>query len=268
MVAYFDGKPMPRFDYRDIRKKGTLIKKTGGKAPGPGRLIEAHANIIAVLDQAIGRQLTTLEAHDIACYEAACVTDGGIREAAMISLFDKDDQEMLTCKSMFDATYVSHVEDEKERIVTITTTQNNQTTKQPAGRSDPFSTTSEGGAVAGSTVHTYTRGGSVRLTTRANHPARISVSRIARSVFMVRRLSSVCGALGAGGFRRTPGTTAQCPSHNTRGTTGIRLRPANPARRGRYSHPRNGRSIANGFAELHMPGTCHQSRLRSRRART
>lgn len=122
MEAYVSGKPLPRFDYRDIRPKGSLIKKTGGKAPGPGKLIEAHNNMIAVLNQAVGRYLTTLESHDLACYLAACVTDGGIREAAMIALFDKDDQDMLHCKSIFDATYVSHTEDEKFWYVIIKTT--------------------------------------------------------------------------------------------------------------------------------------------------
>jgi ribonucleoside-triphosphate reductase (thioredoxin) len=43
--------------------------------------------------------LTTLEAHDIMCHIADAVLAGGIRRAAMISLFNIDDTEMLSCKS-------------------------------------------------------------------------------------------------------------------------------------------------------------------------
>lgn len=121
MVAYFEGKPLPTFDYRDVRKKGAKIKKTGGKAPGPEKLIATHQNIVRVLNQAVGRHLTTVESHDIACYIADCIVAGGVRDAAMISLFDKDDTEMLNCKSMFKARYISHVDNGTERIVTLTT---------------------------------------------------------------------------------------------------------------------------------------------------
>lgn len=120
MVAYFEGKSLPIFDYRDIRKKGSRIKKTGGTAPGPDRLVIVHEKISKVLIKAIGRKLTTLEVHDIACYIAECIKAGGVREAAMISLFDKDDADMLSCKSMYKAKYISHTENESERIVRIT----------------------------------------------------------------------------------------------------------------------------------------------------
>jgi ribonucleoside-diphosphate reductase alpha chain len=46
-----------------------------------------------------GTQLTTLEAHDIVCHIADAVLAGGIRRAALISLFNADDDEMISCKS-------------------------------------------------------------------------------------------------------------------------------------------------------------------------
>ena len=46
-----------------------------------------------------GTQLTTLEAHDIVCHIADPVLAGGIRRAALISLFNADDDEMISCKS-------------------------------------------------------------------------------------------------------------------------------------------------------------------------
>ena len=46
-----------------------------------------------------GSQLTSLEVHDMLCYIADAVLAGGIRRAALISLFSADDMDMITCKS-------------------------------------------------------------------------------------------------------------------------------------------------------------------------
>ena len=45
-----------------------------------------------------GDKVTSLEAHDMACHIADAVLSGGIRRAALISLFNLDDEDMLTCK--------------------------------------------------------------------------------------------------------------------------------------------------------------------------
>lgn len=97
--AYFYGKLKPVFDFDDIREKGTELVTSGGKAPGPDPLRICLAQVEAVLHNAIGRQLTPLEAHDIQCFLADAVLAGGIRRAAMIALFSPDDDEMMTCKS-------------------------------------------------------------------------------------------------------------------------------------------------------------------------
>jgi ribonucleoside-diphosphate reductase alpha chain len=99
MEAYFHGKSEPVFDYRDIRPKGAMLVTSGGKAPGPQPLKDAVHNIRKVLDaKPVGSKLTTLEAHDIMCFIADAVLAGGIRRAALISLFNMDDDDMLTCK--------------------------------------------------------------------------------------------------------------------------------------------------------------------------
>jgi ribonucleoside-triphosphate reductase len=99
MKAYLAGKPMPVFDFSDIRPKGTPLKTSGGIAPGPEPLKDALHNIQKILDRKnTGEKLSTLEVHDINCYLADAVLAGGIRRSAMISLFDLDDEEMLTCK--------------------------------------------------------------------------------------------------------------------------------------------------------------------------
>ena len=97
--SYLKGKSKVRFDFGDIRHKGAELVTSGGKAPGPDPLRICLANIERILRGAVGRKLTNLECHDICCYLADAVLAGGIRRAAMISLFDADDMEMMSCKS-------------------------------------------------------------------------------------------------------------------------------------------------------------------------
>jgi ribonucleoside-triphosphate reductase (thioredoxin) len=99
LEAYFNGKPMPTYDFSDIRPKGALLVTSGGKAPGPEPLKECIFNIQKILDRKEdGDKLTSLEVHDINCYIADAVLSGGIRRSAMIALFDLDDEDMLTSK--------------------------------------------------------------------------------------------------------------------------------------------------------------------------
>ena len=89
-----------KFDYSDIRPKGALLVTSGGKAPGPQPLKECLLKIKGILDaKEDGTKLTTLEVHDIICHIADAVLAGGIRRAALISLFSAKDNEMVSCKS-------------------------------------------------------------------------------------------------------------------------------------------------------------------------
>lgn len=107
--AFFNGGNLPNFDYRDIRDKGTELVTTGGKAPGPEPLKICVDRMIGIFNKAIGRQLTGLNVHDLACSIADSVRAGGIRRAAMICLFDRLDTDLLTCKSNINTqlTYLS-----------------------------------------------------------------------------------------------------------------------------------------------------------------
>jgi len=88
------------FDFSDIRPKGALLITAGGKAPGPEPLRIALVKIEAVLREKDDRsKLTDIECHDIQCHIADAVLAGGIRRAAMISLFDLDSDAMLNCKA-------------------------------------------------------------------------------------------------------------------------------------------------------------------------
>ena len=89
-----------QFDLSDIRNKGALLVTAGGKAPGPEPLRIALVKIEAILRSKADRtKLTDLECHDIQCHIADSVLAGGIRRAAMISLFDLDSNAMLNCKA-------------------------------------------------------------------------------------------------------------------------------------------------------------------------
>jgi ribonucleoside-diphosphate reductase alpha chain len=97
--AYFTGAPLPLFDFRDIRPKGAQLITVGGKAPGPEPLKECLFNLQKVFERKQnGDRISSVEAHDMACHIADAVLSGGIRRAALISLFDLDDEDMLTCK--------------------------------------------------------------------------------------------------------------------------------------------------------------------------
>ncbi len=89
-----------KFDYSDIRPKGARLVTSGGKAPGPQPLKECLVKVKGILDaKEDGSQLTSLEVHDIICHIADAVLAGGIRRAALISLFSATDEEMISCKS-------------------------------------------------------------------------------------------------------------------------------------------------------------------------
>ena len=90
----------PVFDFSDIRHKGAMLVTSGGKAPGPQPLKDCIHHITKVLDnKKDGEKLTPIETHDIVCHIADAVLAGGIRRAALISLFSADDEEMISCKS-------------------------------------------------------------------------------------------------------------------------------------------------------------------------
>jgi ribonucleoside-diphosphate reductase alpha chain len=101
MKAYFGvNSSTPEFDFSDIRPKGALLVTSGGKAPGPQPLKDCIHNIKKVLDAKEDKsRLSTIEVHDIVCHIADAVLAGGIRRAALISLFSADDDDMISCKS-------------------------------------------------------------------------------------------------------------------------------------------------------------------------
>jgi len=100
MGSYFKGGSRIRFDFSDIRAKGAKLVTSGGRAPGPQPLKECLVKIQGILEEKeSGDKLETIEVHDIVCHIADAVLAGGIRRAALISLFSADDEELLAAKA-------------------------------------------------------------------------------------------------------------------------------------------------------------------------
>lgn len=98
--SYFEGGSSFVFDFSDIRPKGARLVTSGGKAPGPQPLKECLIKLQGILDaKNNGDKLTPIEVHDMVCHIADAVLAGGIRRAALISLFSANDEEMIACKS-------------------------------------------------------------------------------------------------------------------------------------------------------------------------
>lgn len=98
--SYFFGGSHIIFDFSDIRPKGARLVTSGGKAPGPQPLKECLIKLEGILDsKEDGEKLRPIEVHDMVCHIADAVLAGGIRRAALISLFSATDDEMISCKS-------------------------------------------------------------------------------------------------------------------------------------------------------------------------
>ena len=68
--------------------------------PRPAALAECLVKLEGILEsKENGDKLSPIEVHDMVCYIADAVLAGGIRRAALISLFSADDDEMIACKS-------------------------------------------------------------------------------------------------------------------------------------------------------------------------
>ena len=97
--SYFFGTSIPKFDFQDIRPKGTMLVTSGGRAPGAQPLKDCIHHLIAILDSVEpGDKLTPVQCYDMVNHIADCVLSGGIRRAALITLFSLEDEQMLNSK--------------------------------------------------------------------------------------------------------------------------------------------------------------------------
>ena len=90
---------IPRWDLSKIRPAGAPLKTFGGRASGPEPLESLFNVTVTIFQNAAGRKLTSLEAHDVVCKIAEVVVVGGVRRSALISLSNLSDDRMRHAKS-------------------------------------------------------------------------------------------------------------------------------------------------------------------------
>ena len=90
---------IPRWDLSKIRPAGAPLKTFGGRASGPEPLESLFNFTVTIFQNAAGRKLTSLEAHDVVCKIAEVVVVGGVRRSALISLSNLSDDRMRDAKA-------------------------------------------------------------------------------------------------------------------------------------------------------------------------
>ena len=90
---------VPKWDLSRIRVAGSRLKTFGGRASGSEPLDKLFKHMVSVFTHAKGRKLTSLECHDLVCYEGEAVVVGGVRRSATISLSNLTDDRMRHAKS-------------------------------------------------------------------------------------------------------------------------------------------------------------------------
>ena len=89
---------IPNIDYSRIRLAGARLKVFGGRASGPDPLKRLFNQYIRIFQNSSGRKLTSLECHDLLCFNGEAVVVGGVRRAAELSLSNLTDERMQRAK--------------------------------------------------------------------------------------------------------------------------------------------------------------------------
>ncbi len=97
MLGLYQAK-IHKMNYSKIRPRGTRLKTFGGRASGPGPLKQLMEFTLRIFQGAKGRQLNSLECHDICCFIANIVVVGGVRRSSSISFSNLSDQRMAHAK--------------------------------------------------------------------------------------------------------------------------------------------------------------------------
>jgi len=90
---------IPKWDMSKVRAAGAPLKTFGGRASGPGPLVNLFNFTVNTLKSSAGRRMSSLECHDIVCKIAEVVVVGGVRRSALISLSNLSDDRMRHAKS-------------------------------------------------------------------------------------------------------------------------------------------------------------------------
>lgn len=86
-------------DYSLLRPKGSRLNTMGGRSSGGAPLVTLHSFIKEVFYSAQGRQLKSIECHDLMNQIAESVVVGGVRRSSEVSLSDLNDEDMRNAKN-------------------------------------------------------------------------------------------------------------------------------------------------------------------------
>ena len=100
-----DGLDHVVLDITKIRAKGEKIKGFGGTASGPVPLIEMFFDINEVLNNAVGRKLTSVDCTDMGNLIGKTVVAGNVRRSAELALGGATDDDFITMKQDQDKLY-------------------------------------------------------------------------------------------------------------------------------------------------------------------
>jgi ribonucleoside-diphosphate reductase alpha chain len=99
LIALLYAGEIPQWDISLVRPAGARLKTFGGRASGPGPLVDLFNFVIKIFKDAQGRKLSSIECHDLMCKIGEVVVVGGVRRSAMISLSNLSDDRMRHAKS-------------------------------------------------------------------------------------------------------------------------------------------------------------------------
>lgn len=90
---------LPQWDISNVRPAGAPLKTFGGRASGPGPLVDLFKYTVQVFKEAEGRKLNSEECHGLMCKVGDIVVVGGVRRSALICLSNLSDDRMRNAKS-------------------------------------------------------------------------------------------------------------------------------------------------------------------------
>lgn len=99
LVALLYNGDVPQWDVSSVRPAGARLKTFGGRASGPGPLVELFHFTTSLFKKAAGRKLTSVECSDLVCKIAEVVVVGGVRRSALICLSNLSDDRMRNYKN-------------------------------------------------------------------------------------------------------------------------------------------------------------------------
>ena len=99
LIALLYSGEIPQWDVSQVRPAGARLKTFGGRASGPGPLVDLFNFTIHTFLEAQGYKLSSMQCHDIMCKIGEVIVMGGVRRSAMISLSNLSDDRMRHAKS-------------------------------------------------------------------------------------------------------------------------------------------------------------------------